>query len=247
MDKPGKFVLQGMEGLGKTTLAAQFPAPIFIDTEEGTERLDVARLDKPTSVPHLMHMINSLTKDHMGFKTLVIDTIDWLQDIFTASAIAQCPTLKHMGFNKEENAYNVFYTEWGRFRDALTELRNSGMFIVLVAHCKVKQRDVPEEMGAYDRYQLKLYPGASDKTAEWAEFLWFMNMRIYVTKDGQGERAHKKATGGERIIYTNQHPCWSAKSKSCAWPGTCPTRKSVRTSFCRAPRRWCSNTRNFCP
>ncbi len=29
-----KTVIYGAEGIGKTTLAAQFPSPLFIDTEE---------------------------------------------------------------------------------------------------------------------------------------------------------------------------------------------------------------------
>ena len=40
---PQKVVLYGVEGVGKTTLAAQFPDPLFIDTEGGTEGYDVAR------------------------------------------------------------------------------------------------------------------------------------------------------------------------------------------------------------
>ena len=46
---PVKTVLYGPEGIGKSTFAAQFPAPVFIDTEGGTKRLNVARLPAPTS------------------------------------------------------------------------------------------------------------------------------------------------------------------------------------------------------
>lgn len=48
---PVKTVLYGPEGIGKSTFAAQFPAPVFIDTEGGTKRLNVARLPAPTSWP----------------------------------------------------------------------------------------------------------------------------------------------------------------------------------------------------
>ena len=43
--KPQKVVVYGPEGIGKTTFAAQFPDPLFVDTEGGTETYDVARTD----------------------------------------------------------------------------------------------------------------------------------------------------------------------------------------------------------
>lgn len=52
-----KCVLYGPEGIGKSTLAAQFPAPLFIDTENGTKELDVARFDKPTSWEMLLQEV----------------------------------------------------------------------------------------------------------------------------------------------------------------------------------------------
>ena len=33
---PQKVVLYGPEGIGKSTFAAQFPNPLFLDVEEGT-------------------------------------------------------------------------------------------------------------------------------------------------------------------------------------------------------------------
>lgn len=40
-----KVVMYGLEGIGKTTLAAQTPDPLFIDTEGGTAHMDVKRID----------------------------------------------------------------------------------------------------------------------------------------------------------------------------------------------------------
>ena len=47
--RPQKLVFYGVEGIGKTSLAAQTPEPLFIDTEGGTAHLDVRRLQKPAS------------------------------------------------------------------------------------------------------------------------------------------------------------------------------------------------------
>ncbi|WP_040932120.1 AAA family ATPase, partial [Paenibacillus larvae] len=49
VQKAKKVVLYGPEGIGKSSLAAQFPNPVFIDTEGSTTELDVQRLPAPTS------------------------------------------------------------------------------------------------------------------------------------------------------------------------------------------------------
>ena len=44
-----KTVIYGPEGIGKSTLAARFPRPVFIDTEGSTRHMDVSRMEKPSS------------------------------------------------------------------------------------------------------------------------------------------------------------------------------------------------------
>ncbi len=45
--KPLRVVMYGVEGIGKTTLASQFPKPIFLDTEGSTVHIDVDRVPNP--------------------------------------------------------------------------------------------------------------------------------------------------------------------------------------------------------
>lgn len=52
--KAQKSVIYGPEGIGKSTLALEFPDPLFIDTEGSTNNMNVARMDKPTSWSMLM-------------------------------------------------------------------------------------------------------------------------------------------------------------------------------------------------
>lgn len=54
--RPGakKVVVYGPEGIGKSTFAAQFPEPLFIDTEGSTKDMDVARTPDPSSWAMLM-------------------------------------------------------------------------------------------------------------------------------------------------------------------------------------------------
>ena len=58
--RPQKLVLYGVEGIGKTSLAAQTPEPLFIDTEGGTAHLDVRRLQKPATWDELIALIKEV-------------------------------------------------------------------------------------------------------------------------------------------------------------------------------------------
>jgi replication-associated recombination protein RarA len=52
--KKVRAVIYGPEGIGKSTMASQFPKPIFFDIEGGTHALDVARVQTPKSWAGLM-------------------------------------------------------------------------------------------------------------------------------------------------------------------------------------------------
>ena len=75
--KAQRVIIYGTEGIGKSTLAAQFPNPLFIDTEGSTSNMDVARMDKPTSWTMLMNQIAFVKVNPTVCDTLIVDTIDW--------------------------------------------------------------------------------------------------------------------------------------------------------------------------
>ena len=77
IDRALKVVAYGSEGIGKTTFAAAFPEPLFIDTEGGTAHMDVRRIDKPQSWEELLSIVNEVAADPNVCKTLVLDTADW--------------------------------------------------------------------------------------------------------------------------------------------------------------------------
>lgn len=76
-----KVVLYGSEGIGKSTFASCFPDPIFIDTEGSTKKLNVKRMDKPTSWTMLKEQIKYIIAHPELCSTLVIDTIDWAEQL----------------------------------------------------------------------------------------------------------------------------------------------------------------------
>ena len=76
---PPRVLLSGPEGIGKSTFGAGAPAPLFISQEDGLTGLDhVARIS-PETYADVLATIDALTADPGEYKTLVIDTTDWLE------------------------------------------------------------------------------------------------------------------------------------------------------------------------
>ena len=73
---PPRICIYGNHGIGKSTLAAQFPKPIFISTEDGIAQLDVTSFPKAGHVNDVVGAIKTLIKEEHDFKTVVVDSVD---------------------------------------------------------------------------------------------------------------------------------------------------------------------------
>ena len=208
-----RVIIYGPEGIGKSSFAAQFPEPLFIDTEGSTDNMDVARMDKPTSYTMLKNQIAFIKANPTCCKTLVIDTIDWAESLIVEDVCAQHQKkgIEDFGWG---NGYTYTKEEVGRFLNLLQELIELGINVVLTAHAQMRKFEQPDEMGAYDRWELKLGKKTSSQTAplvkEWADMVLFANYQTVVMTSDNGK---KKAAGGERVLYTQHHPAWDAKNR----------------------------------
>ena len=215
IQKAKKVVVYGPEGIGKSTFASRFPDPVFIDTEGSTSSMDVARLPRPTSWNMLLEEIDYI-KSHPGeCRTLVIDTVDWAEQLCVdhICSVHNKKGIEDFGYG---NGYVYTKEEFGRFLNRLTDVIEAGVNVVLTAHAQLRKFEQPDELGAYDRWELKLGKKTSSQTSplvkEWADMLLFANYKTYsvaVDKDGKKH----KAQGGKRVMYTSHHPCWDAKNR----------------------------------
>lgn len=210
-----KVVIYGPEGIGKSTFASKFPDPVFIDTEGSTKDMDVSRFDKPTSWQYLLEEIEYVKNNPVVCKTLVIDTIDWAEMLCIEHICDkhQKNGIEDFGYG---NGYVYVKEEFGRFLNKLSDVVDKGVNVVLTAHAQIRKFEQPDEMGAYDRWELKLGKKTSSQTSplvkEWADMLLFANYKTYsVAADDKGKK--HKAQGGSRVMYTSHHPCWDAKNR----------------------------------
>ena len=207
--RPQKVVIYGSEGIGKTTLASAFPDPLFIDTEGGTSHMDVKRLAMPDTWDALVSLIEEVSRNPGICATLVIDTADWAEQLCIKDV---CVKYKKSGL--EEFGYGKGYTyiseEFARFLAACDKVIAAGMNVLITAHAKMRKFEQPDEMGSYDRWEMKCTRQVAPLLKEWSDMLLFCNYKTYVVSQDEGK---SKGQGGKRVIYTSHHPCWDAKNR----------------------------------
>ncbi len=212
--KAKKVVIYGPEGIGKSTLSAQFPQPLFIDTEGSTAHMDVRRFDEPESWQMILDEVQYVIDHPECCKTLVIDTADWAEKRCSehVCAMNKMPSIESFGYGK---GYTYLKEEFGRLLNKLTLVTSKGINVVLTAHAMMRKFEQPDEMGAYDRWELKLSKQTAPLVKEWCDMLLFCNYKTMVVNvDGKGSQKGKnKAQGSRRMMYTQHHACWDAKNR----------------------------------
>ncbi len=210
-----KVVVYGPEGIGKSTFASRFPDPLFIDTEGSTKEMDVSRTPFPSSWNMMLEQIAYIKQHPDICRTLVVDTLDWAEQkcVEHVCALHNKSGIEDFGYG---NGYVYTKEEFGRLLNRLEEIVQAGIHVVLTAHAQMRKFEQPDEMGAYDRWELKLGKKTTSQTSplvkEWADMLLFANYKTFsVAVDDKGKKY--KAQGGARVMYTAHHPCWDAKNR----------------------------------
>jgi hypothetical protein len=206
---PVRAVIYGTEGIGKSTLAAAFPAPVILDTEEGTHHLDVARVSIG-SWDELRAAVAEIGSKPSEFKTVVIDSADWAERLLIESLLVEHKqkSIEGFGFGK---GYTILAEGFGRFLTQCDALIGVGLNVAFVAHSKVQRTSPPDMADGFDRYELKLTKQTAPLLKEWCDLLAFCN---YKTTVSEGSDGRKKATGGKRrLMHLERAAAWDAKNR----------------------------------
>ena len=208
--RPQKAVIYGPEGVGKSTFASLTPSPVFLDTEGGTHHLDVIRLDAASSWDEITAAVAQLAKAQHPFRTLVIDTADWLEKRLAEHLCrkANKDSIEDFGYGK---GWVLLTEEFARFLNSLDALLARGMNVVFLAHSTVKKFEAPDQAGSYDRFELKLSKQVAPLLKEWADVVLFAN---YVTRIAEKDSGKTRGVGGkERVLYTTHAAAYDAKNR----------------------------------
>lgn len=216
-----RICVYGQHGIGKSSLGASTPSPLFIDVEGGLEALGVEATERCRYFQDVLDAIEYLTKEQHQYKSVVIDTLDWLEKLIYSDVCAQTgkSDIAEIGFGR---GYVAAELRWQKLFRALDELRESkNMITVLNCHARIVEFKDPEREN-YDTYTLDLYSGKNVDTVnmvcEWVDILAFLNYKVIAQK---GEAANDKAKAkgtGQRYMFLKQKPSFLAKCRYSGFP-----------------------------
>ena len=209
-----RVMVYGPGGIGKSTLCALAPNPVFLDIEDGTKDLDVPRVSGLRDFQDVRECLQSPALDQ--FATIVIDSATKLEELITASVLAtvkhekghMCSILEGYGFGKGYS--HVYDKALLLLADCDGQIRR-GRHVILIAHdCTA---DFPNPAGDdFIRFEPRLQNPKSGKSSvrnrmvEWADHVIFVGYDV-MSSDGKGKGA------GTRTLYTSETPDHIAKSR----------------------------------
>jgi len=207
-NRPIKIGIYGAEGIGKTSLANQLPDALFVDTENGSSRINCRRI-KCSNWDSLLAIVKAVIDKPSICKTLVIDTLDKAES-YCIDYLCQKfrkANIEDWGYGK---GYTVLQDEVSKLFELLNKVIDAGVNVAVIAHGKPRKYELPEEAGAFDRWELKLTRQVAPLFKEWCDILLFCNYKTFVVTTDNNT---KKAQGGKRVMYTTHHACWDAKNR----------------------------------
>lgn len=226
VDEPPRILIYSSEGMGKSSFAAGADRPIFLPTESGLTGLpNVQKFPRIRSYDEMMKRLQELAEKKHDRKTVVVDSLDWFEPLVWEKVIKTFPfTEKGKKIESiEDYGYGRGYAEalpfWNDYLDALEYLRlQRGMTIIQICHAQVSKFEDPLQ-DTYDKYTIKLQDSkkvsAAGKLLEYSDMVLFIKDYVGLKTQKEGfNKERKRAVGeGDRFIYTEQRPGFSAKNR----------------------------------
>lgn len=216
--EPLVATIVGSAGSGKTSLAATFPKPILIRTQGEALPRDLQKEQMPDSMPELnaavevWDILKALLNDEHDYKTLIIDSVTGLEQLFAQEVLASDP--KARGINQALGGYGAgpaaVMASHMRVRKAVEFLRKRrGMHTIFVAHADIGRIDPPDSDG-YNQYTLRLPGKSMAPYVDNTDLVGFLKQGSVL----RGEDGNKKAIStGERVLVTYLTPASVAKNR----------------------------------
>ena len=205
-----RIMMIGVEGVGKSTAGASMPNPVFICGESGLVGPQFAEIPSftPENWGEILQFLDELSQNKGDFKTIVIDTLDWVEPMLYSHVCTKNghKNIEDFGYGK---GYVVAQQEARQLLMRLDRLNMEGMNVLLLCHSQIKTVNNPVGDN-YDHFESKLNAKISGIFREWCDCVLFAQFDMYTKKDGM----RSKAYGGDgRIVQTTHSAAWDAKNR----------------------------------
>lgn len=213
-DQPPRILIYGPEKMGKTTLASEFPAPVFLQTETGeSDDLELTSFGHLTSFQAVLDAIGALATEDHGYQTLVLDSLSALQPLVFQEACR-----RNNWSSIEQAGYGKGYVEadycWRELIEAINYLRRERrMTILLLGHALIERFDDPETQ-SYSRYAIDLHKRAEAIVKQDVDAILLLKKDVTIKTEGVKGRERARGDGGAtRWIYTEGRPAFTAGNR----------------------------------
>ncbi len=218
------LTIVGFPGVGKTTLAALFPNPIFVQAENAASVFETWNDNKkPTLFPELpapnaerkqkpseilLTQLRELATEEHDFQTVVIDAATTLNTLFENEVIefdgngATNIGEAAGGFGK---GYLAVASLHSKVRNACEHLRRKGIAVIFLAHsgiAKVKNRP---DVEAYSTWSLDMHEASRKIYVATSDAVLYLKSKEFVMGSEKDKKGNVKSFGkvsstGERVL-----------------------------------------------
>ena len=206
-DRPIIATITGDAGLGKTTLAATFPKPIFIRAEDGLQSIPIGQRPDAFPIVHsvadLWAQLKDLCNSEHDYETLIIDSVTALERLFTQHVLDSDPR-QPKSMNQALGGYGAglgaVATMHQRVRKACGYLNEKkAMHIVFIAHADTETIELPDQE-PYTRYSLRLGKRSQAPYTDDSDLVGFIKLQTMFKAGSNPESKKKAISDGTRVI-----------------------------------------------
>lgn len=209
--RPLKILIYGPNGVGKSTFCARSLHPIFLDLEGNVDHLDVPR-QAVNNYEEVFGFLDFLLKEEHPFKTLVVDSLESLEQLFWAQ-VEKENNVTSLGKIPFGGGYMQALELFKYFRETLSLLHQEReMNICLIGHEALKTVNTPN-LESFDRIEVRIQGKAAGLLMDWCTAVIYATRDVVIHKEkGAFQQEHKKARDIQRILYTDGNASFIAKN-----------------------------------